>query len=118
MRVVVNGRLTPPVCRNSDHESHPPLIAREQPGIECRGRNCAMVAPRNIDELKERTLAQIFALKGKGVKVSGPKINEYLSDRDLTGPLHRKIMKSAPSPGFLGEEGRGVRAGLRAAAAR
>ena len=77
-----------------------------------------MAAPRNIDELKERTLAQIFALKGKGVKVSGAKINEYLSDGDLTGSSHRNIMKSTPSPGFLGGEGRGVRAGLRAAAAR
>ena len=56
------------------------------------GQNFAMPAPRNIDELKDRTLEQIFALKGKGVKVSGPKINEYLSDRDLTGPSHRNIM--------------------------
>ena len=60
-----------------------------------------MAAPRNIDELKERTLEQIFALKRNGVKVSGRKINEYLSDRDLTGPSHRNIMKSTPSKSMI-----------------
>ena len=77
-----------------------------------------MPAARNLDELKQRTLDQISALKHRGVKTSGRKISEYMSDRDLAGPPHRKIMKSTPSPGFLGEGGRGVRAGLRAAAAR
>ena len=60
-----------------------------------------MPAPHNIDELKERTLEQIFALKRKGVKVSGPKINEYLSDRNLTGPSYRNIMKSTPSMSMI-----------------
>ena len=55
-----------------------------------------MPAPRNLDELKQRTLHQIDALKAKGVKTSGRKINEYLSGRDLTGPSHRNIMKSTP----------------------
>ena len=60
-----------------------------------------MPAPRNLDELKQRTLHQIDALKAKGVKTSGRKINEYLSGRDLTGPSHRNIMKSTPGRSMI-----------------
>ena len=45
-----------------------------------------MPAPRNIEELKKRTLGQVAALKARNVKVSGTKNSEFMSSGNLTGP--------------------------------
>ena len=56
-----------------------------------------MPVPLNLDELKERTLEQIAALKEKKVKISGEMINQYLLEKNLTGPSHRNIRSMLPS---------------------
>ena len=55
-----------------------------------------MPAPRNIEELEERTLGQVAALKAKNVKVSGRGIFEFMSSGNLTGPPHRDIAAKMP----------------------
>ena len=57
-----------------------------------------MPAPRNIEELKRRTLGQVAALKAKNVKVSGRGIFEFMSSGNLTGPPHRDIAAKMPGP--------------------
>ena len=69
-----------------------------------------MPAPRNIEELKKRTLDQVAALKAKNVKVSGRGIFEFMSSGNLTGPPHRDIAAKMPGPAEITRfKGKGVK---------